>query len=152
MSGISLPCPSADQSCRVWLCSLISSAGAFLSQQVCVPSLLPRLSGHRALQRVGSPTYSIGRWQPGSWDPITSFPVGFFLKSRGKTFRVPFVCNFLVFLSFRPVFAPLLVSCCNLEFLTLSSISYFDRDFRNGRRRTSLVVQWLRSFCLPIQF
>ena len=52
------------------------------------------------------------------------------------------------FLSFRPVFAPLLVFCCNLEFLTLSSISYFDRDFRNGRGGTSLVVQWLR-FCTP---
>lgn len=101
---------SADQSSRFWLRSLISPAahaGAFLSK-----ARVPELASHRLSARVSSgetevsqpEPYSIGCWQRVSWDPITSFPVGFFLKARladsGKvstTSRVPFVCNFPAF-------------------------------------------------------
>ena len=72
---------SADQSCRVWLCSLISSAGAFLSQQgPCTRACFPQAQGTELCGEGGHPAKNpipsgAGSGFPGI--PSLHFQVGF---------------------------------------------------------------------------
>ena len=109
--GVSLPCPrqltkAAGSGSAHWSAQLPTREP--FSERPVYLSLLPTgLVQGWALGRVRSASqepYSTGHWQRVSWDPITSFPVGFFLKVRladsGKastTSRIPFVCNFPAF-------------------------------------------------------